>query len=76
MLDKMSDKKDYIYSDQLTMFGKREIIGFGSNDFYIKEIDRNLAIKIIKENHYSKKVYAGSYIHLGVFIFGEMLGVL
>ena len=72
----MRDKKDYIYSDQLTMFGKREIIGFGSNDFYIKEIDRNLAIKIIKENHYSKKVYAGSYIHLGVFIFGEMLGVL
>ena len=69
-------KKDYIFSDQTTMFGSREIIGFGEPNFYVKEIDRNLAIKVIKENHYSKKVYAGSSIHLGVFVFGEMLGVL
>lgn len=51
-------KKDLIYSDQQSMFGSREIIGFGEPDFYVKEIDRNLAIKVIKENHYSKKVYA------------------
>lgn len=69
-------KKDYIYSDQLSMFGRREIIGFGEPEFYVKEIDRNLAIKIIKENHYSKKVYNATYIHLGVFICGELLGVL
>jgi len=69
-------KKDYIYSDQTMMFGAREIIGFGEPEFYVKEIDRNLAIKIIKENHYSKKVYNATYIHLGVFVLGEMLGVL
>jgi len=52
-------KKDYIYSDQTMMFGAREIIGFGEPEFYVKEIDRNLAIKIIKENHYSKKSLCG-----------------
>jgi hypothetical protein len=69
-------QKGYIYNEQITMFGSREIIGFGNNEFYVKEIDRNLAIKIIKENHYSKKVYAGSSIHLGVFVSNELLGVL
>ena len=37
-------KKDLIYSDQQSMFGAREIIGFGSTEFYIKEMDRNKAI--------------------------------
>ena len=60
----------------MAMFGTKEIIGFGSNDFYIKEIDRDLAIKIIKENHYSKKVYNGTYINLGLFVNNELLGVL
>lgn len=68
--------KGFIYSEQQTFFGKREIIGFGDNDFYIKEIDRNLANSIIKANHYSKKITNGSYIHLGVFINSELLGVL
>ena len=31
-------KKDYIFSNQLSMFGRREIIGFGEPDFYIKEM--------------------------------------
>jgi adenine modification enzyme len=69
-------KKGYIYNDQTIMFGAREIIGFGETEFYVKQIDRGLAIKTIKENHYSKKVYAGSSIHLGVFVNGELLGVL
>ena len=60
----------------MAMFGTKEIIGFGDADFYVKEIDRDLSITTIKANHYSKKVYAGSYIHLGVFVNGEMLGVL
>jgi len=68
--------KDYIFSNQIAMFGKREIIGFGDDFFCIKEIDKDLANKVIKENHYSKKVYNATYIHLGVFINGEMLGVL
>lgn len=58
------------------MFGKREVVGFGSKSWHVKEIDRNLANKVIIKNHYSKKFYNASYIHLGVFIDGEMLGVL
>ena len=69
-------KKGLIYSEQCAVFGKREVIGFGSSDFYIKEIDRKKANEIIIKNHYSKKVYNATYIHLGVFINGELLGVL
>ena len=41
-------RRDYLFSNQLSMFGKREIIGFGSNEFFIREIDEILANKIIK----------------------------
>jgi len=68
--------KGYIYSDQLPMFGHKEIIGYGTDDFYVKEIEKDLANKIIIENHYSKKVYNATYIHLGVFIKNEFMGVL
>ena len=78
MLYKMSDKKDYIYSDQLTMFGKRKVIGFGSDEFCVKEIEKSLSNKIIIDNHYSHKVagFATTYIYLGVFINNELLGTL
>jgi len=69
-------KKDLIYDNQQTLFGAREIIGFGSDDWHVKEIDRKLANDLIVKNHYSKKFYNASYIHLGVFICGELLGVL
>lgn len=68
--------KDLIYNEQQTLFGAREIIGFGSDDFYVKEIERKLANDLIIKNHYSKKFYNATYIHLGVFIRGELLGVL
>lgn len=68
--------KDLIYDNQQTLFGAREIIGFGSDDWQVKEIDRKLANKLIVKNHYSKKFYNATYIHLGVFICGELLGVL
>ncbi len=68
--------KDLLYDNQQTLFGASEIIGFGSDDWHIKEIDRSLANKIIMKNHYSKKFYNATYIHLGVFISGELLGVL
>jgi adenine modification enzyme len=74
-MSKMNEKS-LIYSNQQTLFGSREVIGFGSADFYIKEIDRNKANEIIVKNHYSKKFYNATYIHLGVFINGELLGVL
>ena len=69
-------KKDYIWSSQESLFGSKEVIGFGSDNFYIKEIDRKLANEIIIKNHYSKKVYNGTYINLGVFEMNVLVGVL
>ena len=68
--------KEYIYSEQDTLFGHREVIGFRDNDFEVKEIDRNTANDIIKKNHYSKTFYNASYIHLGVYINKNLVGVL
>lgn len=59
-----------------TLFGQPEIVGFGSDSFYVKEIGRNLSNDTILKNHYSHKFYNGTYIHLGVYINGELLGVL
>lgn len=68
--------KNYIYSNQESIWGDKTILGFGEKEFYIKEIDRNLANKIIKKNHYSKKFYNATYIHLGLFINDNLNGVL
>lgn len=68
--------KGYIYDDQETLWGARQVVGFGDKTFYVAEIDRNLANNIIKENHYSKKFYSATYIHLGVFAAGSLKGVL
>ena len=40
-------KKGYIYSNQMAMFGDKEVIGYGVDDFYVKEIDRKEANKTI-----------------------------
>ena len=69
-------KKGYIFSHQLSLYGEREIIGFGDSHFQVKEISRDIANATIKKNHYSGKVYNATYIHLGVFIEGNFLGVL
>ena len=68
--------KQYIYSSQRSLWGEPELLGFGLNEFYIKEIDRNLANDIIVKNHYSKKFYNATYIHLGLFVNEEIKGVL
>ena len=68
--------KGYIYNAQQTLFGAREVIGFGTNDWCVKEVERKTANNIIVNNHYSKKFYNATYIHLGVFIKGELLGIL
>lgn len=68
--------KKYIYNNQSSLWGSREIIGFGTDDFYVKEIERDLANDIIIKNHYSGKFYNATYIHLGLFISGDLLGVL
>lgn len=70
------NRPGYLYNDQGSLWGSKEVIGFGNFDFYIKEIDRNKAIDIIIKNHYSRKVTQNSNIHLGVFLAGELVGVL
>jgi adenine modification enzyme len=71
-------KKDLIYSEQQTLWGAKDVIGFGSKDWHVKEIERDLAYEIIIKNHYSKKgdSIAHNKINLGIFIKGELLGVL
>jgi len=66
----------YILSEQISLYGEADCIGFGNNEFYIKEIQREICVKIIKENHYSKKVVNSSFIHLGVFEKNKLKGVL
>ena len=72
----MKDNKGFRYSAQQEMFSKREIIGFGEPNFYIEEIERTKSNKLIIKNHYSHKIYNATYIHLGVFINNELVGVL
>lgn len=67
--------KGYIIG-QRTLRGQDDVIGFGDDDFIVKEIGRNKANEVIISNHYSNKVYNATYIHLGVFINNAMLGVL
>lgn len=69
-------KKKYIYSDQSSLWGEPECMGFGTEDFYVKEIDRNEANEYIIKNHYSGKYYNATYIHLGLIVKNELKGVL
>jgi hypothetical protein len=66
----------YILSNQISLYGEADCIGFGNYEFYIKEIDRKIANKIIIENHYSKKFYNATYIHLGIYFKNKLLGAL
>lgn len=68
--------KGFIIGNQISLFGHQDVIGFGSSNFCVKKIERNIANKIIIENHYSKKYYNLSYLHLGVFVNDKLLGVL
>ncbi|KQM23160.1 hypothetical protein ASE73_02745 [Sphingomonas sp. Leaf24] len=54
----------------------RPTIGFGDPAFYVALLDRREANRIIIANHYSRRVYNGTTLHLGIWIDGRMLGVL
>lgn len=54
----------------------RVAIGFGEASFYVALLDRREANRIIIANHYSRRVYNGTTLHLGIWIGGRMLGVL
>jgi adenine modification enzyme len=66
----------FIYSDQAALFGEAQVIGFGDDAFMVREIPRDQANAIIVRNHYSKKFYSATVSHLGVYIDGELVGVL
>ena len=70
--------KGYIYSDQIPMFGHKDIIGYGTDDFYVKEMLKKESNDMIIKNHYSHKVagFATTYIYLGVYIENILLGTL
>jgi hypothetical protein len=70
--------KKYIYKNQSSLWGEPECIGFGTDEFYVKEIDKKLSKNIIIKNHYSKKVCndATTHIHLGVYYNNILKGVL
>lgn len=72
----MSGAKGFIESKQSSLFGAADVVGFGSEGFQVREISRDLANQIVVMNHYSGKFYSASYIHLGVFMDGEISGVL
>ena len=69
-------EKGLIYDTQLSLFGKPEIIGYSNGNLAVREIERERANAIIIKNHYSHKVYNASYIHLGVFVDNNLVGVL
>jgi len=68
----------YILSEQISLYGEADCIGFGNDEFYIKEIPKKISNEIIIKNHYSKKVagFATTYIYLGVFEKDVLLGSL
>lgn len=68
----------YILSEQISLYGEADCIGFGNDEFYVKEINKQISNDIIIKNHYSKKVagFATTYIYLGVFQNNVLLGSL
>jgi len=66
----------YVYSNQGVLFGEQTLVGFGADAFRVEEIPRKEANDVIMTNHYSKKFYAASYVHLGLFAGRKLQGVL
>ena len=64
-----SDSNGYIDGDA-------GLAGFGGRAFYVAAIPCAEARRIIRENHYSGTVVNNSYVHLGVFVRGELMGAM
>jgi hypothetical protein len=64
-----------IYADQLSLMGHRNVVGWQRGELSCAEMNRDLANEIIRANHYSGKVYNASYIHLGAYWRGDLVGV-
>jgi adenine modification enzyme len=66
------------YIEEQTLFGHNDVIGFGTDDFYVKQILWELASKTIIKNHYSHKTDSRPHnkINLGVYFYNDFVGVL
>ena len=56
--------------------GMGDAIGFGSEAFAVALMDKDAANSIVIARHYSRRIYLGSTLHLGVWIDRELVGVL
>lgn len=66
--------RGYLYATEPD--GRRRIVGFGDAEFQVREIPRSEAVGIILRHHYSHRIVNNSYVHLGVFHHGCLLGAL
>lgn len=57
-------------------FRQGELVGFGTSRFYVELLDRRISNGVIRACHYSHTVVNNSYLHLGVFRGGELVGVV
>lgn len=67
---------EYLWSVQGMLFGEPEINGFGTPSFHVMEVCRDSANELVAKNHYSRKFYSASYIHLGLYVGKQIRGVL
>ncbi|WP_201159888.1 hypothetical protein [Rhodoplanes elegans] len=56
--------------------GAEAVAGFGTRQFYVGWIERSVAVDTVLRHHYSGSIVRNSYVNLGVFIEGRMLGVM
>ena len=50
--------------------------GFGTADYFVAQIPCATAREIVRREHYSHSVVNNSYVNLGVFLEGAIVGVL
>ena len=77
-LQRMVSPPCYLYSNQGSLWGERQVSGFGNDAFRVVEIEKAKANAVIVANHYSRKTATDAHTRLcyAVEIGCEMVGVL
>lgn len=52
------------------------IAGFGNRHLFVAQIPRKDATEMIIKHHYSHRIVNNSYIHMGVFMNGDLVGCM
>ena len=68
--------RGYEYTAQMSMFGRRAVVGYVGKMCAVRVVGRDVANRVIIDNHYSGRIYTGSILHLGVYVGGRFVGVL